>query len=75
MVVEDRVDLGANLRQAEMRQDKGLQIDNQMLVGRKNEVVGELYFAVEVLAATFCVELDDIVQGSGFRLMMLMMVP
>ena len=33
VVVDDRADLGAKLCQVEMRQDKGLQIDNQMLVG------------------------------------------
>ena len=75
VVVEDRADLGADLRQVEMRQDKGLQINNQMLVGRKNEVVGELDLAVEVLAAALGVELDDVVQHNSFHLMMLVMVP
>ena len=33
VVVDDRADIGAKLCQVEMRQDKGLQIDNQVLVG------------------------------------------
>ena len=49
-VVEDRADLGTQVRQVKMGQDKGLQLDNQMFVGRKNIVVGELDLAVEVLA-------------------------
>ena len=62
MVVKDHLHLVAQLRQIEMRQDKGLQADKQVFVGWKNEVVGELDFAVEILAATFGIELDNIVR-------------
>ena len=41
----------AQVRQIKMGQYKGLQFDNQMLVWRKNIVVGELNLSVEVLAA------------------------
>ena len=61
MVVENRADLAANLRQVEMRQDKRLQIENQMFDRRKNIVVGELNGTFEVLTATLGVELDSIV--------------
>lgn len=33
VVVDDRADMSTKLCQIEMRQDKGLQIDNQVLVG------------------------------------------
>ena len=45
-----------------------------MFVRRKNIVVGELDLAIEVLAATFGVELYDIQWRNGFHLM-IMMVP
>ena len=57
-----------------MRQDDGLQVDNQVFVGRKNEVVGELDLAVEVLAAAFGVELEAVLWHSvGFMLMLVAM--
>ena len=43
-----------------MGQDEGLQAENQVFVGRKNVVVGELDLAVEVLAAAFGIELQDL---------------
>ena len=58
VVVEDRADLVAQVRQVKMGQDKGLQLDNQMFVERKNKVVGELDLAVEVLAAALGVKLE-----------------
>ena len=48
-----------------MRQDNGLQVDNQVFVRRKNEVVGELNLAVEIVTATFGVELHDIEKQNG----------
>ena len=57
-----------------MRQDNGLQVDNQVFVGRKNIVVGKLHLAVEVFATAFGVELYNIVRRNSFRFM-LMMVP
>ena len=60
MVIEDSAHSGTHLRQVQTRQDKGLQADNQVFVWRKNKVVGELDFAVEVLAAAFGIELESI---------------
>ena len=60
MVVEDHAHVMANLHQIQIRQDKGLQVDNQVFVRRKNEVVGELDDVVEVLAAAFGIELKDV---------------
>ena len=54
-----------------MRQDDGLQVDNQVFVRRKNEAVGELDLAVEVIAAAFGIELHDIVRQSGFHFMLM----
>ena len=45
-----------------------------MLVRRKNKIVGKLDLAIEVFAAAFGVELNDIVRHNGFHFM-LMMVP
>ena len=75
VIAEDHFHVVAELRQVEMGQNDGLQIDNQVFVGRKNIIVGELDLAVEVFAAALGIELDDIVQFSGFHLMVLMMVP
>ena len=61
VVVEDRADLGTQVRQVKMGQDKGLQLDNQMFVGRKNIVVGELDLAVEVLAAALGIIMECLV--------------
>ncbi len=52
-----------------MRQDNGLQVDNQVFVRRKNEVVGELYLTVEVVTATFGVEMHNIERQRGFHFM------
>ena len=54
-----------------MGQYKGLQLDNQMFVGRKNIVVGELDLAVEVLTAAFGVELDGVVRHEMDLVLML----
>ena len=54
-----------------MRQDDGLQVDNQVFVGRKNEVVGELYLTVEVVTATFGVEMHNIERQRGFHFMLM----
>ena len=41
-----------------VREDKRLEMNIKVLFGRKNEVVGELDFALKVLAAAFGIELD-----------------
>ena len=45
-----------------------------MFVGRKNEVVGKLDLAVEVLTTAFGLELDDIERLDGLRFLVIMMV-
>lgn len=40
-----------------MRQDNGLQVDNQVFVRRINKVVGELYLAVVIVAAALGIEM------------------
>ncbi len=55
-----------------MRQDDGLQVDNQVFVRRKNEVVGELDLAVEVITAALGVELHNIERQRGFHFMLVM---
>ena len=58
-----------------MGQDEGLQADNQVFVRRKNKVIGELDLAIEVIAAAFGIELHDIVRQSGFRFMLVIVIP
>ena len=58
-----------------MGQDEGLQADNQVFVRRKNKVIGELDLAVEVLTATFGVELYDILRQRGFHFVLMMVLP
>ena len=58
-----------------MGQDEGLQADNQVFVRRKNEIIGKLDLAVEVIAAAFGIELHDIVRQSGFHFMLMMVTP
>jgi hypothetical protein len=53
MVVKDDFQSVAQFRKVEMGQDKGLQVDIQVFLCRKNEVIGELDFAVEIITATF----------------------
>ena len=57
MMPENRAHLCAQFRQVKVREKEGLQADNQLFVGRKNVVVGELDLALEVLAATLGIEL------------------
>ena len=67
--------MGIYFRQVEVGQNERLQADNQVLVRRKNIVVGELDFAVEVLAAAFGTELDDIMSHlMAFRRLVVMLV-
>jgi hypothetical protein len=49
-----------------------LQADNQVLVRGKNEIVGELDFAIEVLATALGVELDDIMWQNYFLVPVMM---
>ena len=58
-----------------MSEDYWLEMDVDVLIRRKNKVVGELDFAVEVLAAAFGVELQDIVRQSSFHFMLMMVTP
>ena len=58
-----------------MGQDEGLHADNQVFVRRKNKVIGELDLAIEVIAAAFGIELHDIVRQSGFRFMLVIVIP
>ena len=51
-----------------------MQADNQLFVGRKNVVVGELDFAVEVFAAAFGIELDDLVRQNHLCFLVIMVV-
>lgn len=67
--------LRQHLLKVEMDKDKRLEMDVKLFVRRKNKVVGELDFAVEVIAAAFGVELHDIVRQSGFRFMLMMVTP
>ena len=67
--------LRQQLLKVEMDEDKRLEMDVKLFVRRKNEVVGELYLAVEVIAAAFGIELHDIVRQSGFHLMLMMVTP
>ena len=61
MVVEDLSHLNEDFIQVKMWQNKRLQTDNQLFFKRKNKVVGELDFAVEIVAAAFGAELERIV--------------
>ena len=54
-----------------MRQDKGLQVDNQVFVRRKNKVVSELYSALEILAAAFGGKLDFVLLRKTIFVVML----
>ena len=75
MVAENHAGLGAQFSQVEVGQKEGLQADNQVFVGRKNVVIGELDLAVEVLAAALGAELDNIVRQVFFRFLVPMMMP
>jgi hypothetical protein len=67
--------LRQQLLKVEVNEDKRLEMDVKMFVRRKNEVVGKLDLAVEVLTTAFGVELDDIVLQNHFCFLMLVMVP
>ena len=59
------------LLKIEMREDYRLKMDVKVFFGRKNVVVGELYLAFEVIAATFGVELDAVLlHKMGLMLML-----
>ena len=58
----------------EMDEDKRLEKEVLLFVGRKNVVVGELNLAFEVLAAAFGVELDSVLWHSvGLMLVLVAM--
>jgi hypothetical protein len=67
--------LRQKLLKVEMDEDKRLEMDVKLFLRRKNEVIGELYLAVEVIAAAFGIELHDIVRQSGFHFMLMMVTP
>ena len=59
--MENLLCLRQQVEDVEMGEGKGLKMNVEVLVGRKNEVVGELDQALEVLAAAFGVELHAMV--------------
>ena len=63
--------LRQQLLKVKMKEDKRLEMDVKLFVRRKNEAVGELDLAVEVIAAAFGIELHDIVRQSGFHFMLM----
>ena len=67
--------LRQQLLKVEVNEDKRLEMDVKMFVRRKNEVVGKLDLAVEVLTTAFGVELDDIVLQDHLCFLVLVMVP
>ena len=50
-------------------------MDVKLFLRRQNEVIGKLDLAVEVIAAAFGIELHDIVRQSGFRFMLVVVIP
>ena len=64
--------LRQQLLKVEMGEDKRLEMDVEVFVGRKNVVVSKLDLAVEVLAAAFGVELDTVLRH-GMGLMLVLM--
>ena len=50
-------------------------MDVKLFLRRKNEVIGKLDLAVEVIAAAFGIELHDIVRQSGFHFMLVVVIP
>ena len=63
------------LLKVEMGKGKRLKMDVKVFLGRKNEVVGELDFALEVLTAAFGVELKPVLMYEmGFVLMLMLML-
>ena len=67
--------LRQQILKVKMEEDKRLEMDVKLFVRRKNEVVGELDLAVEVIAAAFGIELHDIVRQSGFHFMLVVVIP
>ena len=67
--------LRQQLLKVKMDEDKRLEMDVKLFVKRKNEVVGELDLAVEVIAAAFGIELHDIVRQSRFHFMLVIVIP
>ena len=59
-MVENLLCLRQQFLNVKMREDKRLEMDVKMFVGRKNEVVGELNQALEILTAAFGVELKPV---------------
>ena len=60
-----------------MRKDQRLKMDVQMFLRRKNEVVRELYLTLEILAATFGVEMEHLMlrQVGFISVFMLVLMP
>ena len=52
--------LRQQLLKVEMEEDKRLEMDVKLFLRRKNEVISKLDLAVEVVAATFSIELESI---------------
>ena len=73
-MTENHIHLCAQFRQFEVKQKEGLQTDNQMFFRRKNIVLGELDFPVEVLTATLGIELGFMLLCKMGLVFMLMVV-
>ena len=66
--------LRQQLLKIEMSEDNRLQMDVDVFFRRKNEVVSELDLAVEVFAAAFGVEMDDLMKRGRCRFVLMMVM-
>ena len=64
--------LRQHLLKIEMSEDYRLEMDVDVLIRRKNVIVGKLDLAVEVIAAAFGIEMEDLVKRGRRRLMLMM---
>ena len=55
-----------------MREDYRLEMNVDVFVRRKNVVVGKLDLAVEVIAAAFGIEMEDLVKRDRLRFVLMM---
>ena len=72
-MMEHHLCLRQQLLKVEMGKGKRLNMDVKVFLGRKNEVVSKLDFALEVLATAFGVELKPVLMYEmGFVLMLML---
>ena len=64
--------LRQQLLKIEMREDYRLEMNVDVFVRRKNVVVGKLDLAVEVIAAAFGIEMEDLVKRDRLRFVLMM---